>query len=173
MYVASLVLGIVSLIFSWIPFINVILAIIALIISIVAMVTKKEIKKGRGMGIAGTILSSIALFISIVYFVLIITIASKLPGAVKEIIPKIKEEINIDAVKDEVEKEAMLATKYVQIQVINKENEYTGYIDSQTEKYVDKEKGISIEKYYEDYLKQIGYDCNVSVSSDGTPSIEN
>lgn len=57
MYVASLVLGILSVIFCWIP----LFGVIPLIISIIACCGKKKYgESGYGMAIAGLILSIIS-----------------------------------------------------------------------------------------------------------------
>ena len=63
MAVASLVLGIISLIVGFIPFCGAIAllpAIIALILGIVAIVQNKKKGQSVGMAVAGTVLSSIA-----------------------------------------------------------------------------------------------------------------
>lgn len=70
MGVASLVLGIISLIAGWIPFVCwfvFILAVIGLILGIVDCVKKSKANvSGKGMGIAGLILSAIAIPIIII-----------------------------------------------------------------------------------------------------------
>ena len=73
MHIASLVMGIVSFIFSWIPVWGFVLAIAALVIAIIAMASKKSEEKGKGMKIAGIVLSIIATVIA-----LVVTISSVL-----------------------------------------------------------------------------------------------
>ncbi|MFT9231408.1 MAG: hypothetical protein ABF515_02045 [Bifidobacterium sp.] len=69
MAVTSLVLGIIGLILSWIPIVNnfaAILAVISLIFGIIAIIKTgtKGKKKGRGLAIAGSALSIVALIIT-------------------------------------------------------------------------------------------------------------
>ena len=71
MGVASLVLGIISLIIGFIPFCGMIAfvpAIIGLILGIVEIVKKSKEKAPKGMGIAGTILSAISIVVMIFWF---------------------------------------------------------------------------------------------------------
>ncbi len=70
MGVASLVLGIVSFLIGLIPFCGIIAfipALVGLILGIVEIVKKSKAKEKKGMGIAGTILSAIAMLFIIVY----------------------------------------------------------------------------------------------------------
>lgn len=72
MAVASLVLGIISLIVGFIPFCGAIAfipAVIALILGIVAIVQNKKKGEKIGMAVAGTILSSLAIVIMFFWFV--------------------------------------------------------------------------------------------------------
>lgn len=74
MAVASLVLGIISLIIGFIPFCGMIAfvpAIIALILGIVAIVQNKKKGEGIGMAVAGTILSALAVIIMFFWFVVL------------------------------------------------------------------------------------------------------
>lgn len=67
MGIASLVLGIVAVVFCWIPCVNFlcwILAPVGLALGIVAIVKANKTGKGKGLAIAGTICSGIALAIS-------------------------------------------------------------------------------------------------------------
>lgn len=71
MGVASLVLGIISLIIGFIPFCGMIAfvpAIIGLILGIVEIVKKSKEKAPKGMGIAGTILSAISIVVMVFWF---------------------------------------------------------------------------------------------------------
>ena len=66
MGVASLVLGIVSIVFGFIPFcgaIALIPAIVGLILGIVDAVKKSKAQEPKGMAIAGIILSAIAIVV--------------------------------------------------------------------------------------------------------------
>ena len=74
MGIAALVLGIVSLIIGWIPFcgaIALIPAIIGLILGIVDVVQKNKKGEPKGIGIAGIVLSAIAIAI-IIYWIFIL-----------------------------------------------------------------------------------------------------
>jgi len=61
--IASLVLGILGLVFFWFPLVGIICSILGLIFGIVAAAKKRGIK---GLNIAGIILSAIALVILII-----------------------------------------------------------------------------------------------------------
>ena len=65
--VASLVLGIVALVFCFISFISIPSAIVALVLGIISIVTKKG---GKGMAITGVILSAIGLVVAIIIVVI-------------------------------------------------------------------------------------------------------
>ena len=72
MGVASLVLGILSLIVSFVPCcgtLAIIPAIIALILGIVEVVKKSKAGQPKGMGIAGIVLSAISVIVIIVWFI--------------------------------------------------------------------------------------------------------
>ena len=74
MGIASLVLGIISLIVSFIPCcgaLAIIPAIIGLILGIVEVVKKNKAGEPKGKGIAGIVLSAIAMVIIIVWFFVI------------------------------------------------------------------------------------------------------
>lgn len=85
MGIASLVLGIISIVFGWIPFIcfiALILAVIGLILGIVDTIHKNKTgDKKRGVSIAGLIISAIAipiiLFSSLVSFGIFAAILSE------------------------------------------------------------------------------------------------
>ena len=73
MGVASLVLGIIGLLLSFIPvvgFFGVVLAIIGLVLGIVDLVKKKKAEEKYGKALAGIICSGIAIVIVILYTVL-------------------------------------------------------------------------------------------------------
>jgi len=65
MHIASLVLGIIAIITCFIPFFGAAVALIALIIAIAAMCIKRPNNEGKGMKIAGLVLSIISLIISL------------------------------------------------------------------------------------------------------------
>lgn len=69
MDIASLVLGIVSLLFSFIPYCNyfmIIPAIVGLILGIIDVSQKSKLEMPKGIGITGIILNALALLIIIV-----------------------------------------------------------------------------------------------------------
>ncbi len=85
MGIASLILGIISIVFGWIPFIcflALILAVIGLILGIVDTIHKSKIKDSKkGVSLAGLIVSAIAipiiLFSSLVSFGIFAVIMSE------------------------------------------------------------------------------------------------
>jgi len=77
MDIASLVLGIVSLILGFIPFcgsIAFIPAVVGLILGIVSLVQKSKTQSPKGMAIAGIILNALAILI--ILFWLLVMVAS-------------------------------------------------------------------------------------------------
>ena len=68
--IASLVIGIISLVSFYIPFIY---SIVGLILGIVSI---KKNKPGRGQAIAGIICSSIAILLSILFIVIMVSSAN-------------------------------------------------------------------------------------------------
>jgi len=66
MHIASLVLGIIAIITCFIPIFGAAVSLIALIIAIAAMCIKRPNNEGKGMKIAGLVLSIIAFVISLV-----------------------------------------------------------------------------------------------------------
>ena len=69
MDIASLVLGIVSLLFSFIPYCNyfmIIPAIVGLILGIIDVSQKSKLEMPKGIGITGIILNALALLIMII-----------------------------------------------------------------------------------------------------------
>jgi len=169
MYVASLVLGILSLVLCLIPGIGTILSIVALIISIVAVCKKQEEKSGRGMSIAGLILSSISIVISILVIIGIILFANFAVDGAHSILNEI-----IDSDLGEyIGAEVKLMEKYAEVELKNEGRIYTGYIDRNTGEYVEMFKGIEADDYYEEYMESIGYDVDIYVNLKGQPIIEN
>lgn len=73
MGIASLILGIITIIVSFIPFCNFIAfmpAGIGLALGIIEITRKDKVKKTKGMAIAGIVLSSIAMVIIAIWFVI-------------------------------------------------------------------------------------------------------
>lgn len=85
MGIASLVLGIVSLVVAWIPCVGSVAflpALVGLILGIIDVVKKSKAKAPKGMGLAGTICSGVALLFIIFYA---IAIASEASNAAAEL----------------------------------------------------------------------------------------
>ena len=169
MYVASLVLGILSFLLCLIPGIGTVLAIIGFIISIVAVCRKVEEKSGKGMGVAGLILSSISIFISILIIIGIFVIGNFAFDGVKYILNEFKN----SELGDYLGAEVKLMEKYEEVEFKNEDKMFTGYIDRKTGEYVERFKGIEADDYYEEYMESIGYDVDVYVNVKGEPIIEN
>ena len=75
MGIAALILGIISFILSFIPIcglVGLLPAIIGLILGIVEVVKKSKAGEPKGLGIAGIILTSIALIVSIVWNLVVV-----------------------------------------------------------------------------------------------------
>lgn len=88
MGVAALVLGIVSIIFAWIPFCGTIAfipAIIGLILGIIDTVQKSKKGEKKGVSIAGIILSAIAIAFITIYTIAIGSAAQKAAEALNNI----------------------------------------------------------------------------------------
>ena len=101
MGIASLVIGIIGISISFIPFVNYIVlipAIVGLIVGIVDVAKKSKIKDAKkGEGIAGIVLNSVSIFIIIVWtFICIFLISSIAPYVHNKI-----EEINIDPIYED------------------------------------------------------------------------
>ena len=74
MGIASLIIGIISVLVSFIPLCNyfaLIPAIVALILGIVGIVSGKKKEQGIGVSIAGTIVSAIAIIIIVVWTIVL------------------------------------------------------------------------------------------------------
>lgn len=169
MYVASLILGLLSFIFCWIPGIGILLSIVALVISIVAVCRKNDEKSGRGMSVAGLVLSTISIIISIFIIIGIIIFANVATNITKDILSEFKD----SDFGRYLEAEVKLMEKYAEIELKNKDRMYTGYIDRNTDEYVERGFGIEIDDYYEEYMESNGYDVDIYVNIKGNPKIEN
>ena len=145
------------------------LVIVALIISIVAVCKKVEEKSGKGMSIAGLILSSVSIIISVFIVIGLFIIGNFAFDSAKGIINEFK---NSD-LGEYIGAEVKLIEKYEEIEFKNEDKMYTGYIDRKNGEYVDRFKGIEIEDYYEEYMESKGYDVDIYVNAKGEPVIEN
>lgn len=103
MGIAALVLGIVSIIIGFIPFcgaIALVPAIVGLILGIVEIVKKKKTGEPKGMGIAGTILSGLAILIICAYVFVIGAAANIAVDGLEEFAEALNEidlnEINVE-----------------------------------------------------------------------------
>ena len=168
MYVASLVLGIISLLLCLIPGIGTILSIVALIISIVAVCKKTEEKSGKGMGIAGLVLSLISTIISILVIIAIFVFANFAVEGANGILNELKD----SDLGEYIGAEIKLMDKYTEIEFKNEDKMYTGYIDRNTGEYVEQFSGMEAEEYYEEYMDSLGYDVDIYVNAKGEPIIE-
>lgn len=80
MGIASLVLGIVSLVVAWIPCVGSVAflpALVGLILGIIDVVKKSKAKAPKGIGLAGTICSGIALLFICYYAFAVASAASE------------------------------------------------------------------------------------------------
>ena len=105
--IAGMILGIAGILGSWIPFLNIIsilIAIIGLILSLIALKQCREKKlEGRGMAIAGLILSSLTIIISIIFLIWGFQAVSELQERVQEEYEETLEEGQEEEVKSEAE----------------------------------------------------------------------
>ncbi len=62
--VAGMILGIVALVFCWVPYLGLILAVLGLVLSLVGVCKKNT--AGKGKGIVGTVLAGIALMVAFI-----------------------------------------------------------------------------------------------------------
>lgn len=72
MGIASMVLGIVTVLIAWIPFcgwVSFLPAVAGLVLGIIDIVSKHKLGKVSGMGIAGVICSSFAIIFNMIYLV--------------------------------------------------------------------------------------------------------
>ena len=79
MGIASLILGIISLVFAWIPCVGVyalIPAILGLIFGIVGMVKSKKTGEGKGISIAGLVLNILAMTVAILWGLIVVGAAA-------------------------------------------------------------------------------------------------
>ena len=76
MQIASLVLGIVGLMFSWIPLFGLVPPLIGLMLGIVGVRDAKEKQESVGLGVAGSILSLISLLMGVAILLFVILVGS-------------------------------------------------------------------------------------------------
>jgi hypothetical protein len=70
--VAALVLGILSVVFSWVPFFDWVLAVLAVIFGAVGISTaNKRMGAGKGMAVAGLVLGLITVVLGIVFVIFV------------------------------------------------------------------------------------------------------
>lgn len=81
MGVAGMVLGILAVVFFWVPVLNFILIVVGLPLSIAGLVVGKQRGEPVGMAIAGIVLNSIPLAINIIILVAIGSFLGILAGA--------------------------------------------------------------------------------------------
>ena len=168
MYIASLVLGIVAMLLCWVPVFGFVVATVGLIISIFALAKKDNARKSRGFGITGLILSIIAIIIALLITLSAVFFVKTVTN--EDVITKVSEAV-LESDKEMANN--TLKVEYATISLLNKDNEYTGYIDKATKEYTDSFSGIEIEKYYEDLISKIlSVDYSVEVNSLGTPTLE-
>ena len=74
MAIVSLVLGICSIVFSWIPFGNIIMSVIGLILGVIAQKKQKEVGASIGIAVAGMVLSLLALVWSVACTIICIAV---------------------------------------------------------------------------------------------------
>ena len=68
MAITGMILGILSIVFCWIPILGLVLAIIGLILGVKGLNNAKQMEgKGKGMGIAGVSCGSVGIVLSIIY----------------------------------------------------------------------------------------------------------
>ncbi len=168
MYVASLILGLLSLILCWVPVLGTLLAIVALIISIIAVCKKEDEKSERGMSIAGLVLSSISIIVSIFIIVFVMILFNVAFDIGEDVINNFQN----SELGEFIGAETKLLEKYSEVEFKNQDKLYTGYIDRNTAEYVEKGQGMEIDEYYEEYLENNGYDVDVYVNKRGEPIIE-
>lgn len=78
--IAGMVLGIISIVLCWIPFVPVVLGIVGLILGVKGMRKSNTLpqNKGKGMGITGIICGSMGTLVSVIYtivWIMIIVVA--------------------------------------------------------------------------------------------------
>ena len=81
MGIAGMILGILAVVFFWVPVLNFILIVVGLPLSIAGLVVGKSRGEPVGMAIAGIVLNCIPLAINIIILILIGSFLGLLAGA--------------------------------------------------------------------------------------------
>lgn len=81
MGIAGMVLGILAIVFFWVPVLNWILILVGLPLSVVGLVQGRQRGEATGMAIAGIVLNCIPIGINIIVIILIGSIFGVLAGA--------------------------------------------------------------------------------------------
>ena len=84
MAVASMVCGICALVFIWVPFVNLILAIVAVALGHISLSNIKKFPNdydGRGMGVAGLATGFVTLGFIILSFIIVLATGAAIFGA--------------------------------------------------------------------------------------------
>lgn len=112
MFIASLVLGILAIVFCWVPFLGLILAIAGGILSIVTLVKNKKTKdKKYPFAIVGVVLSGISFVVSIIFSIAVLGILNFAVNQ-NDVIDRAKEAI-VESDKAQVEDSVIIfVTKY-------------------------------------------------------------
>ena len=103
MGIAALILGIISIIVSFVPFCGIIAflpAMVGLILGIVDLVLKSRQNQSKGTSIAGVILSSLAIVIMIFWFFILGMAASSEPEKVQDILKNLGDDIQVEIEKE-------------------------------------------------------------------------
>lgn len=80
MGIAALILGIISIIFAFIPctsWFGIITALVGLILGIIDIAKKKKSGEKKGVSVAGTVCSAIAIVIACLWYFLVVAAANK------------------------------------------------------------------------------------------------
>ena len=81
MGIAGMILGILAVVFFWVPFLNWVLILVGLPLSIIGFVTARQRGQPTGMALAGIILNSIPILINILIIIAIGSFFGILAGA--------------------------------------------------------------------------------------------
>jgi hypothetical protein len=78
MAVAGMVLGIISLVLCWVPFLTWILSLLGIIFGALGIGKGNKVGKGKGMAIAGLVCAILGAILSIIIFILALRAAKEL-----------------------------------------------------------------------------------------------
>jgi hypothetical protein len=82
--IASLAVGIASLVLCWVPFLGVIGAAAGLVLGIIAWVRASNQERPQGMAIGGTVVSSVALLASIALTIIVLAVLGSVWGRISD-----------------------------------------------------------------------------------------